>query len=43
MDGWTAPQVIAFIGATVHWVKDGRAISMVLDFIKYAIIPFTAC
>jgi hypothetical protein len=34
LDGWTSPQVIAFIGATVHWVVNGRMQSLILDFIK---------
>jgi hypothetical protein len=35
VDGWTSPNVIAFLGATVHWVVDGRMQSLILDFIKY--------
>jgi putative exporter of polyketide antibiotics len=35
VDGWTSPNVIAFLGATVHWVVDGRMESLILDFIKY--------
>ena len=33
-DGWCAPQVISFIGATVHWIVDGKMMSAILDFIK---------
>ena len=33
-DGWTSPNVIAFIGATVHWIVDGKVASIILDFIK---------
>jgi len=35
VDGWTSPNVIAFLGATVHWVINGRMQSLILDFIKY--------
>jgi hypothetical protein len=35
-DGWTSPNVIAFIRVTVHWIVDGRMTSVILDFIKYA-------
>ncbi|KAF4617981.1 hypothetical protein D9613_012955 [Agrocybe pediades] len=33
-DGWTSPNVIAFIGTTIHWVVDGKIVSAILDFIK---------
>jgi hypothetical protein len=35
IDGWTSPNVIAFLGAMVHWVIDGHMQSLILDFIKY--------
>jgi hypothetical protein len=35
-DGWTSPNVIAFIGITVHWVSEGQIMSLILDFVKYA-------
>ena len=40
VDGWTSPNVIAFIGATVHWVVDGHMQSVILDFIKYVFHDF---
>lgn len=33
-DGWTSPNVIAFIGATVHWIQNSKVTSIILDFIK---------
>ena len=33
-DGWTSPNIIAFIGVTVHWVMKGQITSIILDFIK---------
>ncbi|EAU88633.2 hypothetical protein CC1G_01006 [Coprinopsis cinerea okayama7 len=33
-DGWTSPNVISFIGATVHFAVKGKMESFVLDFIK---------
>jgi hypothetical protein len=33
-DGWTSPQVISFIGLTVHWIINGKIVSAILDFIK---------
>lgn len=33
-DGWTSPNVIAFIGATIHWIQNGKVTSIILDFIK---------
>ncbi|KAF4611964.1 hypothetical protein D9613_004308 [Agrocybe pediades] len=33
-DGWTSPNVVAFIGTTVHWILDGKIVSAILDFIK---------
>jgi len=35
LDGWTALQVIAFIGITVHWVINGHLQLIILDFIKW--------
>ncbi|KAF8161034.1 hypothetical protein B0H34DRAFT_673081 [Crassisporium funariophilum] len=32
-DGWTLPQVIAFIGTTAHWIIDGMTL-IILDFTK---------
>ena len=36
VDGWTSPNVISFIGLTVHWAADGVIKSMILDFVKWA-------
>ena len=33
-DGWTAPNVVSFIGLTVHWASEGRIKSLILDFVK---------
>ncbi|KAF4610855.1 hypothetical protein D9613_006637 [Agrocybe pediades] len=33
-DGWTSPNVVAFIGTTVHCILDGKIVSAILDFIK---------
>jgi hypothetical protein len=33
-DGWTSPNVIAYIGAGITLVIDGKMASIVLDFIK---------
>lgn len=35
VDGWTAPNVLSFLGVTVHHVEDGEMKSFILDFIKY--------
>jgi hypothetical protein len=42
-DGWTSPNVIAFIGATAHWVIDGKMASITLDFIKSVFSPIFFC
>ncbi|KAJ3549237.1 hypothetical protein NM688_g5201 [Phlebia brevispora] len=34
LDGWTAPNVISFLGVTFHQVVDGKIQSIILDFIK---------
>lgn len=34
VDGWTSPQVVSFLGATVHWIRDGQIHSIILDFIR---------
>ena len=33
-DGWTSPNVISFIGITVHWASEGQIVSLILDFVK---------
>ena len=37
-DGWSSPNVVAFLGVTVHWIVDCKMVSTILDFIKYAIV-----
>ncbi|KAF8156754.1 hypothetical protein B0H34DRAFT_657924, partial [Crassisporium funariophilum] len=32
--GWTSPNVISFIGATAHWIIDGKMVTVILDYIK---------
>ena len=34
-DGWTSPNVISFVGLTLHWVGEGQIQSTILDFVKY--------
>ena len=34
-DGWMSPNVILFIGLTVHWAENGHIKSTILDFVKY--------
>ncbi|KAJ3558298.1 hypothetical protein NM688_g1007 [Phlebia brevispora] len=34
IDGWTSPNVISFLGVTLHCVIDGKLQSIILDFIK---------
>ncbi|KAF5317564.1 hypothetical protein D9619_013219 [Psilocybe cf. subviscida] len=34
VDGWTTPNVIAFIGVIVHYVLNGKLESLLLDFVK---------
>jgi hypothetical protein len=35
-DGWTFPNVISFVGLTVHWAAaNGHIKSTILDFVKY--------
>ena len=42
IDGWTSPHVIAFLGATVHWVHEGHMQSLILDFIKCVFLLYPA-
>ena len=42
IDGWTSPHVIAFLGATVHWVHEGHMQSLILDFIKCILLIYPA-
>ncbi|THH16802.1 hypothetical protein EUX98_g9241 [Antrodiella citrinella] len=34
LDGWTSPNVISFLGVTVHYVEDAKLRSFILDFVK---------
>ncbi len=34
LDGWTSPNVISFLGVTVHRVVDGKVVGFILDFIR---------
>lgn len=33
-DGWSARNVLSFLGITVHLVKDGKLVSFILDFVE---------
>jgi len=33
VDGWTSPNVYSFLGITVHFVKDAKMHSFILDFV----------
>lgn len=33
-DGWSARNVLSFLGITVHLVKDGKLLSFILDFVE---------
>lgn len=35
LDGWTSPNVISFLGVTLHRVVKARIQTLILDFIKY--------
>lgn len=35
VDGWTSPNVLSFLGITVHWHWDGEIRHVILDFIRY--------
>jgi hypothetical protein len=41
IDGWTSPNIISFLGLTMHWIRDGKLQSMILDFVKYVVYNFT--
>jgi hypothetical protein len=34
IDRWTSPNIISFLGLTLHWVVDGKMQSIILDFIQ---------
>ena len=40
IDSWTAPQVITYLGATVHWIQNGCIQSVILDFIQWICLYF---
>jgi len=42
VDGWTAPQVISFMGITIQFFKAGQLHSFILDFFRYVGDSFTS-
>ncbi|OJT02154.1 Zinc finger BED domain-containing protein RICESLEEPER 2 [Trametes pubescens] len=34
VDGWTLPNILAFLGITAHWHKDGKVRHIILDFVR---------
>lgn len=38
VDGWTSPNVIAFLDVTVHWQEGSKIQHLILDFIKYVCV-----
>ncbi|OJT02096.1 hypothetical protein TRAPUB_7442 [Trametes pubescens] len=34
VDGWTSPNVLSFLGITVHWHWDGEIRHVILDFVR---------
>lgn len=34
VDGWSTPNVIAFIGIVVHYILNGKLESLLLDFVQ---------
>ena len=40
LDGWTAPNVISYLGVIVYYVRNGKMESFTLDFIKYVLLIF---
>ena len=38
VDGWTSPNVFAFLGILVHGEKEGKLFSLILDFIRYVLL-----
>lgn len=33
-DGWTSPNVISFVGLTIHWAGEGQVRSTILDYVR---------
>jgi hypothetical protein len=40
-DGWTSPNIIAFIGAMITLILNGKITSIILDFTKYVIFSYS--
>ncbi|OJT02144.1 Zinc finger BED domain-containing protein RICESLEEPER 1 [Trametes pubescens] len=34
VDGWTSPNILAFLGITAHWHHDGEIAHIILDFVR---------
>ncbi|OJT07894.1 hypothetical protein TRAPUB_1210 [Trametes pubescens] len=34
IDGWTSPNILAFLGITVHWHEEGKIRHIILDFVR---------
>ncbi|OJT11245.1 hypothetical protein TRAPUB_12245 [Trametes pubescens] len=34
IDGWTSPNVLAFLGITAHWHENGKIRHIILDFVR---------
>ncbi|KAL1937892.1 hypothetical protein VTO73DRAFT_12785 [Trametes versicolor] len=34
IDGWTSPNVLAFLGITAHWHENGKIKHIILDFVR---------
>ncbi|KAI1782961.1 hypothetical protein LXA43DRAFT_904527, partial [Ganoderma leucocontextum] len=40
IDGWTAPNVVSFLGVTAHWHDAGEIKHIILDFLKFVCHSF---
>lgn len=38
VDGWTSPNILAFLGITAHWHNSGKIRHVILDFVRYIFI-----
>ncbi|KAL1947002.1 hypothetical protein VTO73DRAFT_13963 [Trametes versicolor] len=34
VDGWTSPNILAFLGITAHWHHEGKIAHIILDFVR---------
>ncbi|KAL1937047.1 hypothetical protein VTO73DRAFT_15573 [Trametes versicolor] len=34
VDGWTSPNILAFLGITAHWHHEGEVLHIILDFVR---------